>query len=93
MKKEPIKGTLQTNCYTARALGVLLGSIFGGVTYSKLGGLIVFRICAILPFIMSIGVWNLERYDVPKSSTRDTFDEVISNLKQQKMLQFYFELV
>lgn len=83
-KKEEIVGHIQSNCWTARALGSLIGAFTGGIAYSAIGAVNVFRICAIMPFITSISVWKLKK--VSSKQNNRVFSVLWKNLKEQKHL-------
>lgn len=61
VKTETSKGKTQANCWTSRALGSVLGSTLGGTVYHNYGTRVVFLIAAVPCFMMSAGVWALEK--------------------------------
>lgn len=91
VKDEPVEGRTQSNCWTFRAFGTLLGSLFGGVAYKTLGATAVFQITSVMPLFMSIGIWNLpmDTGTPPRNIVRQLFD----NLKRQKSLALVFLLM
>lgn len=59
-KKEKVRGKTQGNCWTARALGSVVGSTFGGTVYEKFGTRTVFQIMALPCIIMALNIWKLD---------------------------------
>ena len=86
-KKEKKKGNIQSICWGARAFGTLIGAVFGGISYTAIGGINVFRICAIMPFVTSVLIWKLPIIQL-KSRNIDVLYQLYSNLKDQKQLAF-----
>ncbi len=43
-KEEDKKGNIQSLCWASRAFGALIGACFGGITYTSIGAINVFRI-------------------------------------------------
>ena len=84
-KKETVIGNIQSICWSARAMGALAGALFGGMAYSYLGGINVFRICAIMPFITSILIWKLPKIQM-NTRNLDVISKLIDNVKEQKYL-------
>ena len=91
VKMENVKGSTQTACWTARAFGTLMGSLFSGIVYSNVGAISVFRLSGIFPFLMSVLIWRLPiNNKVNKAPVIDVF---IDNLKEQKRLAIVFLLI
>lgn len=86
-KKENKKGNMQSLCWASRAFGALTGACFGGMSYTSIGAINVFRICAIMPFITSILIWRLPKTQL-KSNNIDVLYKLYDNLKEQKRLAY-----
>lgn len=91
-KKEHKKGNIQSLCWTSRAFGAFIGACFGGMSYTSIGAINVFRICAIMPFITSILIWRLPKTQL-QSNNIDVLYKLADNLKQQKRLAFLLFII
>lgn len=87
-KKESVKGRIQSNCWIARAFGTLVGALFGGLAYNTLGGVNVFRLCGIMPFITSILIWKLPKFET--HTKINVMNTLIDNLLEEKYLAILF---
>jgi Na+/melibiose symporter-like transporter len=85
VRDEEHKGVIQSNNWIARASGTLCGAIFGGMAYQSYSADTVFKITAIVPFIMSIVIWKL-----PKSETiKDNLcSRLVDNFLEQRTLAY-----
>ena len=59
VKTEIEKGKTQASCWTARALGSVIGSTFGGSMYAAYGTKAVFQLMAIPSLAMALSIWAL----------------------------------
>lgn len=91
-KKENKKGNIQSLCWASRAFGALTGACFGGVSYTSIGALNVFRICAIMPFITSILIWRLPKTQLQNTNI-DVFYKLSDNVRDQKRLAFLLFII
>lgn len=88
VKYEQTEGRTQSYCWIFRASGTLLGALFGGMAYKSLGASAVFQIVAIMPLVMSLGIWNLPMNT--GTPPRDILCQLVRNLKKQKSLAIVF---
>lgn len=87
-KKKKANGSVQTTCWSYRALGTAIGALFGGFAYKALGAVAVYRICALSPFFMSLIVWDLKRSNTIPS--KNICSQLLKNIIEARMLVFLF---
>ena len=90
-KKEKVKGSIQGNCWTARALGSVLGSSFGGSAYAQFGTKVVFQIMAIPTFLMAVNIWSLTRNN--KKKVDNIWSKLANNIKEKRVLAYSIFLI
>lgn len=87
-KKENANGSIQTTCWSYRALGTAVGALFGGFAYKALGAVAVYRICSLSPFFMSLVVWDLKRSAT--CSSENICSDLWKNIIEARMLVLLF---
>jgi predicted MFS family arabinose efflux permease len=88
VKDEAVEGRTQSYCWIFRSSGTLLGAFFGGMAYKALGATAVFQIVAVMPLVMSMGIWKLPMDT--GTPPRNMLRQLIHNLKNQKSLALVF---
>ena len=90
VRNEKNKGVIQSNNWIARAFGTLVGAFFGGMAYNELNADAVFKITAIIPFLMSVIIWQL-----PKSETNsdNIGKRLYANFLEQRELALILFLI
>tara|TARA_B100001027_G_C16236317_1_gene317170 strand:+ start:320 stop:1252 length:933 start_codon:yes stop_codon:yes gene_type:complete len=91
-KKERVVGNIQSLCWSSRAFGTLMGAVTGGMAYTSMGAINLFRICAIVPFFTAIFIWKLPKIKI-KSKNMNVFTKLYINLKEQKRLAFLLLMI
>ena len=82
-QSEEEEGILQGNNWIGRALGTLSGSFLGGMAFNSLGAPTVYKLTAIMPFLMACIIWQLPASD---HAYEDVTGKLWANLKKQKEL-------
>ena len=87
-KKQNANGSIQTTCWSYRALGTAIGALFGGFAYKALGAIAVYRVCSLSPFFMSLVVWDLKRSKITPSE--NICHDLWRNIVEARMLVLLF---
>lgn len=85
-KRELVKGKTQGSCWTARALGGVIGSTFGGSMYTAYGTKAVFQLMAIPSLAMGVSIWSLPPNT--SSSVDNMWQKIFKSLYKKRMLAF-----
>lgn len=85
-KRELERGRTQGNCWTSRALGSVVGAMFGGSCYDQFGTKVVFQIMSLPCLLMAMLVWQLQINITP--SANDICKKICKSVYKKRPLAF-----
>jgi len=92
VKSEKDRGVLQSNNWIARALGTLVGSFAGGMSYDVIGADAVFKLTGLMPLLMALFVWKLPKSKV-KAMDSTVWHLLWANVTDQRELALILFLI
>ena len=83
---------VQTNCWSARTFGSMIGTGLSGILYEWMGYNNVLRVAAIGPFILAVLIWEIQEPAIQKSSVKLALKSVY-NMRHPLLIAIFFGLM
>ncbi len=83
---------VQTNCWSARTFGSMIGTGLSGLSYEWMGYNNVLRVASIGPFILAVLIWEIEEPVIVKSSVKLALKSVY-NMRRLILIAVFFGLM
>lgn len=83
---------VQTNCWSARTFGSMIGTGLSGLSYEWMGYNNVLRVASIGPFILAVLIWEIEEPVIVKSSVKLALKSVY-NMRKLILIAVFFGLM
>ena len=83
---------VQTNCWSARTFGSMIGTGCSGICYEWMGYSNVLRVACAGPFILSVLIWEIQEPVIQKSSVKLALKSVY-NMRHPILIAIFFGLI
>ena len=83
---------VQTNCWSARTFGSMIGTGLCGLSYEWMGYANVLRVACIGPFLLAVMIWEIEEPVIVKSSVKLALKSVY-NMRKIILIAVFFGLM
>lgn len=84
--------TVQSNCWSARTFGAMIGTGLSGIAYENLGYNNVLRVASVGPFLLSVLIFKIEEPVIQKSTVKLALQSVY-NMRHLVLIAIFFGLM
>ena len=84
--------TVQTNCWSARTFGSMIGTGLSGLSYEWMGYTNVLRVACVGPFLLAMLIWEIEEPVIMKSSVKIAL-KAVYNMRKLILICVFFGLM
>jgi len=84
--------SVQTNCWSARTFGSMIGTGLSGLSYEWMGYKNVLRVASVGPFVLAMVIWEITEPTISKSSVKLALKSVY-NMRQPILIAIFFGLI
>jgi len=84
--------SVQTNCWSARTFGAMIGTGLSGIAYENIGYNNVLRVASAGPFVLAVLIWEIQEPAIQKSSVKLALKSVY-NMRHPILIAIFFGLM